>query len=60
MKCLVKLVGIEVVCVECEFCIEFVLLVKLLFLLICLNYVEVGYGKDVVILYNVGFGLEVG
>ncbi|WP_271005800.1 ATP-binding cassette domain-containing protein, partial [Listeria seeligeri] len=45
---------------EREFRIEFAPPAKLPFSLIRLNHVEAGYGKDAVILHNVGFGLEAG
>ena len=41
---------------EREFRIEFAPPAKLPFSLIRLNHVEAGYGKDAVILHNVGFG----
>ena len=60
MKRLAKLTGTEAVRMEREFRIEFAPPTKLPFSLIRLNDVEAGYGKDAVILHNVGFGLEAG
>lgn len=60
MKRLAKLAGTEAVRAEREFRIEFAPPAKLPFSLIRLNHVEAGYGKDAVILHNVGFGLEAG
>jgi ATP-binding cassette subfamily F protein 3 len=56
MKRLAKLAGTEAVRAEREFRIEFAPPAKLPFSLIRLNHVEAGYGKDAVILHNVGFG----
>ena len=60
MKRLAKLAGTEAVRVEREFRIEFAPPNRLPFSLIRLNDVQAGYGKDAVILDNVGFGLEAG
>jgi len=60
MKRLAKLAGTEAVRAEREFRIEFAPPAKLPFSLIRLNHVEAGYGKDAVILHDVGFGLEAG
>jgi len=60
MKRLAKLAGTEAVRAEREFRIEFAPPAKLPFSLIRLNHVEAGYGKDSVILHDVGFGLEAG
>ena len=60
MKRLAKLAGTEAVRVEREFRIEFAQPSRLPFSLIRLNHVEAGYGKDAVILHDVGFGLEAG
>ncbi|KAF1703420.1 ABC-F family ATP-binding cassette domain-containing protein [Pseudoxanthomonas kaohsiungensis] len=60
MKRLAKLAGTEAVRAEREFRIEFAQPNRLPFSLIRLNHVEAGYGKDSVILHEVGFGLEAG
>ncbi|PTN53085.1 ABC-F family ATP-binding cassette domain-containing protein [Stenotrophomonas panacihumi] len=60
MKRLAKLAGTEAVRAEREFRIEFAPPAKLPFSLIRLNHVDAGYGKDAVILHDVGFGLEAG
>ncbi len=60
MKRLAKLAGTEAVRVEREFRIEFAPPQKLPHSLIRLNHVEAGYGRDAVILHDVGFGLEAG
>ncbi|MCR6685466.1 ABC-F family ATP-binding cassette domain-containing protein [Pseudoxanthomonas sp.] len=60
IKRLAKLAGTEAVRVEREFRIEFAPPAKLPFSLIRLNDVEAGYGRDAVILHQVGFGLEAG
>ncbi len=60
MKRLAKLAGTEAVRVEREFRIEFAPPSKLPFSLIRLNHVQAGYGRDAVILDDVGFGLEAG
>ncbi|WP_372015730.1 ABC-F family ATP-binding cassette domain-containing protein [Pseudoxanthomonas sp. 10H] len=60
MKRLAKLAGTEAVRVEREFRIEFAQPNRLPFSLIRLNHVEAGYGRDSVILHDVGFGLEAG
>jgi len=60
MKRLAKLSGTEAVRAEREFRIEFAPPPKLPHSLIRLNHVEAGYGRDAVILHEVGFGLEAG
>ncbi|KAB7772276.1 ABC-F family ATP-binding cassette domain-containing protein [Xanthomonas maliensis] len=60
MKRLEKLAGTEAVRAEREFRIQFADPAKLPFSLIRLNHVEAGYGRDAVVLHNVGFGLEAG
>ena len=60
IKRLAKLAGTEAVRVEREFRIEFAPPARLPFSLIRLNDVQAGYGRDAVILDNVGFGLEAG
>ncbi|GAB2504515.1 ABC-F family ATP-binding cassette domain-containing protein [Pseudoxanthomonas sangjuensis] len=60
MKRLAKLAGTEAVRVEREFRIEFAPPPKLPHSLIRINHGEAGYGRDAVILRDVGFGLEAG
>ncbi|MFT4256431.1 MAG: ABC-F family ATP-binding cassette domain-containing protein [Pseudoxanthomonas sp.] len=60
MKRLAKLAGTEAVRVEREFRIEFAEPPKLPHSLIRINHGEAGYGRDAVILHDVGFGLEAG
>ncbi|WP_454829368.1 ABC-F family ATP-binding cassette domain-containing protein [Pseudoxanthomonas wuyuanensis] len=60
MKRLAKMAGTEAVRAEREFRIEFAQPNRLPFSLIRLNHVQAGYGRDAVILRDVGFGLEAG
>ncbi|HZV37398.1 MAG TPA: ABC-F family ATP-binding cassette domain-containing protein [Pseudoxanthomonas sp.] len=60
MKRLAKLAGTEAVRVEREFRIEFAEPNKLPHSLIRINHGEAGYGREAVILHEVGFGLEAG
>ena len=60
IKRLAKMAGTEAVRAEREFRIEFSEPARLPYSLIRLNHVEAGYGKDAVILRDVGFGLEAG
>ena len=60
MKRLAKLAGTEAVRAEREFRIEFAPPQRLPHSLIRLDHVEAGYGRDAVVLHEVGFGLEAG